>query len=546
MGGAATGNGPDAVGGAAGPLTVSGSVDCKFYGSLLTGGGSAFASGTGGTLTGGAGAILTFNGGLLSLEMGQGNFSFAGGTGQLSTGVGGGAGGIVHLQSTAGDVTVGSSFSVAGGDGVGAGNASGGAAGKIEIFADSQFQTVSVPSLSSALDAFGGAALGTGTGGLGGTVFLQSGGSLTSGARINTSGGSSVSGFGGATTTLAAAGTIPGATCAVILRVATTGANLGNLLVTGDIKTQGGAVTSLGTGGDGTGIGMEIAAGNGTLTTSATMNTSGGSGLTGAAGATGSILITNIAGDVAMTGSMTTTGGTSPTTPTVAGNITVLGGGSLTCTATLTAVGGASSDPAGLISGKKGGTILLQGTSTLSLITTLAGTSMQVDGGSATGANVATLGGPGGAITLQTVQQAISISGVYFIRGGPVTGLGTGGPGGQLTAVTGGGAAITLQGDGSVDCSGGGGSVPGPARQNGGDPGAAAGAALLAVLFDADSGTGATGGTAGQVVNLGSITATGSTGGDVYFDGLNALGGALPDPGLQNRGGTVPGSFFAH
>jgi hypothetical protein len=70
--------------------------------------------------------------------------------------------------------------------------------------------------------------------------------------------------------------------------------------------------------------------------------------------------------------------------------------------------------------------------------------------------------------------------------------------------------------------------------------------AILAVIFDADSGIAASGGTPGQVVNLGSITATGSRGGDVYFDGLSSINGAFPDPGPQNLTGTPAGNFWTH
>jgi hypothetical protein len=544
MGGAATGNGPHAIGGAAGSLQISGSAACKYYGTIVMEGGTAFGTGTGGTLTGGAGATLTFNGGLTSLEMGQGAFSFAGGTGQLATGVGGGLGGIVHLQSTAGDITVGGSFSVAGGAGIGA-NSSGAAAGRIEMFADAQFHTVSVPSLQSGLDAFGGAAQGTGVGGVGGTVFLQSGGSLTSGARINVSGGSSVAGIGGGTTTLAAVGALP-ATCAVILRVATTVVNLGSLDVTGTILTQGGIVTAGGNGGNGAGIGMEIANGNGTLTSSATLTTTGGNGIVGPGGTPGVIFISNTVGDVSLSGVMTTSGATSPTNPSVAGDITIRSGGTVTSSATMTAVGGASSDGAGMISGNKGGAISVTGLTTLSSILLLPGTTMQADGGGAPGANLSTLGGAGGSITLQVLQQSISMSGSYLARGGSVSGVGTGGPGGFMTVLTNGGGAITLQPDGGLDLSGGSGTVLGSARQNGGNPFPNATAAILAVVFDADNGIGASGGTPGQVVNLGSITATGFTGGDVYFDGLDSLGGATPTPGLQNLTGPTPGNFYGN
>jgi len=51
---------------------------------------------------------------------------------------------------------------------------------------------------------------------------------------------------------------------------------------------------------------------------------------------------------------------------------------------------------------------------------------------------------------------------------------------------------------------------------------------------------------AGRVVNNGTITARGGApdgnGGNVLFDGLNALGVTGPDPGLQDRSGMGTGT----
>jgi len=571
-GGVTTGTNMDAVGGNGGTLTVNGRAACRIYGTLTLGGGAGTASVTGGSVTGGNGGSVLLGQiapALDLVELGQGTYSMAGGTGQLSTGVGGGVGGSVAVESLDGDISVESSLSTAGGAGTGAGNSSGAAAGNQRYRTDFQASgnvsnhTLSIPSLASLLDASGGAALGTGTGGAGGNVLLQCGGDLTSGARIQASGGSSVNGVGGATTpiTPVIAGVDP--TSAVVFRVAATNiAPTGGLNAAGEIHTQGGSVSTGGSGGNGASITMLIAAGSGSLQSLGLLVTSGGVGVLGAAGSSGSLFFTSQSGNLDVTGTLTVSGANSPTVPTVSGNVTARSGGILTFGASVLAVGGSSTDANGLVSGRKGGAILLDGTSVFASVTLVAGFTIQADGGSAPGTSVATLGGAGGSITMQTRGQFISLAGGFLARGGPVSGTGTGGLGGQVVAnsdFTGGGTAgdITLQFNGGIDVSGGTGSLGGSAQQNGVDPGTALAnpPVNLAVVFDANNGLGGTGGGApGKVINNGTITAAGGggtvvgAGGDVYFDGLNASGVTLTllDAGSQNRAGTPAGQFYPH
>jgi hypothetical protein len=578
LGGAATGNNTDAVGGAGGNLSVNGPAVCKLYGSVLAGGGTAFAAVTGSLvagLVGGAGGSVLLGqiSKLNSVELGSGDFNQAGGTGGRSVGTGGGSGGAVLIESYDGDITIASSFSVAGGAASGIGNASGGGAGTIAIQTDAQAagnlsnHLLSIPSLSSLLDATGGAALGTGTGGVGGNILLQCGGDLTSGARINASGGSSVIGIGGATTPISPPIATVNATSAVVLRIAA--ANLtptGNMSVAETIQTQGGATTSGGTGGSGSSITLQISGGNGSLSSSATLNTTGASDLVGAGGSSGSLFLVAQGGDLNLSGTLTVSGSDSPLTPNAAGNVTVQSGGVLQSSALINAVGGASTDATGAAVAQKGGDILFDATSSFSPITLLPGTSLIADGGATTGVAPTTFGGAGGTITLRSLGRAIDMSGSLLARGGAGSGTTTGGPGGQVLVVTdllnsGTSGNITLEGGSLIDVSGGSGSVLGPARFSPtGDPGAtlltSPVIASLAVIFDANDGLANSGVTnQGRIANLGSIVATGSHGGDVWYNGLNSSGLALnpiPTPtdsgSLTQTGATVPqfGQFYPH
>ncbi len=552
LGGAATGNNKDAVGGAGGSLSVNGPAVCKLYGSVLAGGGTAFAAVTGGTLTGGVGGSVLLGqlSTLNSVELGSGDFNQAGGAGGLSTGTGGGQGGAVAIESFDGDITIASSISVAGGGASGAGNASGGAAGSILIRTDAAGGTLSnhvlsIPSLAWQLNATGGAALGSGNGGPGGTVLLQSGGDLTCGARIAASGGTSVSGTGGSA--------VPAAVIIHVFATAIT-AN-GDLNVTGTIDADGGLVSTGGTGGNASDVTIQILAGNGTLNSSATINAKGSGGGLGAGGNSGNLLLSTAGGDLNLSGVLTVSGSSSPLTPKVSGNVTIQSAGALQSSATIVAVGGSSTDVTGVTSGVKGGAILFNGTSALASVTLVGGT-IQADGGSATGSLVGTLGGAGGSITLQTQGRAIDMTGSLLARGGSVSGTGTGGLGGQVVAVsdfTGSGVSgdIRVEAGSGIDVSGGSGSVLGAAQQNlGGDPITTLAFPIsLAVILDANGGTGgAAGTTVGRITNAGSIKATGSSGGDIYYNGLNSVGAALTplDGTGLNFTGTIPGHFYPH
>lgn len=566
LGGPATGNAIDAVGGQGGSLAVDGPAIFKLYGSLATAGGTAFATGTAGIVKGGAGGNVMLGQtapGLNSAELGSGIFNFSGGTGSLSTGVGGGAGGAVGVESLDGDISIASSILVAGGAGTGTGNASGGAAGSLKVRTDAQASgnlsnhVLSVASLSTLLDASGGAALGSGTGGAGGTLLLQSGGDLTCGARVLTSGGTSVSGAGGSATAITPpVGALDPTSAVILLITAARIAATGNLRVTGTIETAGGIVSTGGTGANGASISMQVNAGIGSLTSLATLNTSGSSGGLGAGGNTGSLFLTSVNGDVTVSGSLTVTGSSSPVTPKAAGNVTVQSGGALNSSAIVNAVGGASTDATGVTSGQKGGTVLFDARGAFSPLTLSSGNSIVADGGSAPGTAAGTKGGAGGTISLHARGQAIDMTGLLQARGGSVSGVGTGGLGGQVFALSdfaGSGIAgnITLESGSVIDVSGGSATFLGSAQQNaGGDPGATFGGPVtLAVVFDANSSFGASGGTVvGRISNLGSIIATGSTGGDVYYNGLNATGGALlpTDNVGQNLTGTTPGHFYPH
>lgn len=581
LGGAAGGLAANATGGNGGTFSVDGAATFRFYGSHQLSGGGASASIGGGTVQGGVGGsvLLGQKTRLVSVEWGQGTYTMAGGAGEKDAAIGGGNGGKIAVESFDGAVTVASSLISTGGSAVGLGNTSGGAAGSMSFITDNQASgnltnhPLSIPSLASLLDASGGLASGTGTGGAGGSLLLQCGGDLTIGAQIIVSGGPSVSGTGGSTTPLAPpiAGVDP--TSAVILRVAAKNLTAtGALTSTAPIQAQGGA-TSLGTtsgggGGAGSSITLQITGGVGSLTSSGSMITSGASDPLGFGGASGSIFVSCILGDLTITGALVTAGATSPTVPTDSGNVTVQCGGLLTCLATINATGGSSLDPNGLISAHKGGAVLLNANGTFGGVLLLSGTTVAADGGAATvavGAGVT--GGTGGSITLQSQSQPISISGAFLARGGAAAGLGTGGTGGQMVINSdvkgsGIGGNITLNADGGIDVSGGAGFMGGSALHNGVDPGTALPSppVNLAVVIDANSGLGNSqalnppGVIPGTIINLGSIAALGGlgspvgSGGDVFWNGLDALGVPVTalDGGVQNLGGTPPGQFYPH
>ncbi|MBV8880486.1 MAG: hypothetical protein JO332_11010 [Planctomycetaceae bacterium] len=571
LGGAATGNGADAVGGPGATLTVDGAATFRLYGSLAIGGGSAFATTTGGTVTGGNGGpvLLGQNVRLTAVEFGEGAYSMAGGSGQQSGGTGGGLGGSVALESFDGDISVGSSISVAGGPAAGSGNAAGGNAGTIQIVTDAQASgnlsnhVLSISSLASALDASGGAGLGSGNGGIGGNVLLQCGGDLISGARINVSGGSTVTGNGGSPTPIAAppGGALANSAVVLVVTAAHPPAT-GNLNVTGTIQSQGGAASSGGSGGSGAHVSMVIASGSGALSCAAEVNTTGASDLVGAGGVPGNILIQAPGGDVDLSNTLTLAGASSPTAVTNGGTITVNAGGLLTSSAAINASGGAASSVAGTLNGGDGGSIRLASTVLFGGVQVFSGSQLQVDGGTSVGSVPGTRGGNGGTIGVESAGQPISLSGVYLARGGQLSGTGSGGAGGLVIVNsdrtgTGNAGAITVQSDGAIDASGGAGLTGGAARHGFGavSTNVPSNPPNLAVVLDANNNLSGTGGAnPGQVLNLGTITAAGGAGvtvgagGDVYFDGLNAANVSIGplDGGPQNLTGNPAGQFLPH
>jgi hypothetical protein len=560
LGGSSSGGGADALGGAGGNVTIDGHATARIYGLLDLGGGFASASGSAGMVTGGNGGSLKVgqsgapNSVVNSVELGQGTYSMLGGAGQNTAGQGGGPGGAVTVASVDGDVTIGSSLTATGGAGTGAGNASGGKGGSISIVTDQQpsrlsNHVLSVASLASLLDVGGGIAAGTGVGGTGGTVLLQCAGDLTSGARINASGGAAVIGTGGDTTSSAITLSITGAGAIT---------PTGEMSVTGSLLAQGGVNSGGGAkGGAGSSILIQIAGGNGSLTCSATLNTTGGSDTIGDGGLSGNVTIATTGGDINLSGSVTVDGSTSPTTAQNAGTISISGFGAITCTAALSAVGGTSTDPLGFKPGAMGNAVLFNAQGTFGGIT-LDGATVAADGGATTSGGQ---GGNAGSITFHSLGQAIDLRGNLTARGGAAGGAGVGGTGGQLIASSdfgnsGTGGNITIEAGSSIDMSGGSGSVQGPALQIAGAPPTDPGPTItlpinLAVIFDTDGNLGTSNPAnpnRGQISNLGTITATGSTGGDVWYNGVNSLGNNLSNldgVGL-NITGTSPGRFYFH
>jgi hypothetical protein len=286
------------------------------------------------------------------------------------------------------------------------------------------------------------------------------------------------------------------------------------------------------------------------------LNTTGGSDAIGNGGTSGNVTLSTAGGNLDLSGSITVSGSASPTAPQNSGTITISGGGAITYSGTLSAVGGISTDPLGFRAGGNGNAILFDATGSFGGIT-LTDSAVAADGGSTSGG----AGGAGGSITFRTRGQAIDLAGGLTARGGAAGGAGVGGPGGQLIASSdfansGTAGNITLEVSSVIDVSGGTGAVQGPALWNPGPPGPPVdpGATItlpinLAVIFDAD-GSFATFGTAnpGRITNLGTINATGSTGGDIWYNGLNSLGNplSLSDGVGLNVTGTAPGHFYFH
>lgn len=416
----------------------------------------------------------------------------------------------------------------------GSGTTAGGAGGDVAMSAVSKLHVFGTVTTS------GGSASGSGavTGGDAGSVTLTGPGGVDVSTTLTLKGG-------GATTTANAAQGGDGGTFEVI----------GGLLqarVYGLVDVSGGAATVAGTGAIG-GSGGIVRLGTSVIrllaleTGRGTYSTCGGNGET-AAGNGGPITFNTDGGaDGFVQGKLDTRGGSSVNGNAAGGDggiVTVknLGPfGDLTWSADLDTRGGTGEGPGG---GGKAGDLLLSANGRISVSGTWT-----CDGGPAHGSGA---GGAGAMLQIWTLSHDVTLAGAISARGGSGA-AGAGGQGGRVevhsdTDGDGNGGAITLAAGASIDVSGGNGATGGSARNDGAASSAAAGSA--AVVFDADGTLGSSSNslTGGIVQNLGSIVARGGVpggaGGDVYFDGRDATGGAATSPaaGTQDRGGNGAGA----
>jgi hypothetical protein len=547
-GGNGNGGTQGADGGTGGTFTIGDRIPVKIYGTLDVRGGTAEATSIGvGTLAGGLGGSLVLGNpglGLLSLEMGRGTWSTIGGSGVTAVG----DGGAIDLQTEDGIVTLGCDLDARGGSATGSAVVQGGKGGDVTVMGDTTANATTSHPLTvnflASVNSTGGAGTGSGNGGAGGAVTFQCGGDITLPIAITTTGGAAVTGTGGKggniTVTVANAGDTP----------------LGSALLTGVLTALGGVSSSGPGGGGGTVLVDTSAAAVGDITSSADISTSGTAGFTGvsAGGTPGDITFTTAFGNLTLSGTIAANGGNSIATPTNGATITATAGssgGSISSSASISASGGSSlAGGAVAVAGATGGSITFRVLNAAGSIRLETGTDIIADGGGGTGALA---GGAGGTVTIQTVDQLVSITGSIVARGGNQNGGGSGGTGGQVvvntdTDAAGGKGDITLTSRGSIDVSSGTGGGGGSARNNGGgavDPSATPG--LIAVIFDAGGSLAGSidAGTEGVVQNLGQITARGrgtnGNGGDVYFDGRQPGGVLDPVAGTQNRTGSGSG-----
>ncbi len=546
-GGTATGT-TGALGGDGGDVSGDSTVVYRVYGTLNLQGGAATTS-VSGTPTGGTGGslILGTSNFLASAELGRGTWSTSGGSGGLS----GGDGDSISCYSEDGDVVLGSVLRALGGAGNGTGNAAGGSGGIIEIHTDNgdlsttdgNYTAHSLTVLSVAsLATTGGAARGTANAGDGGLISLRSGADLTVEGSLNSAGGAAATGNGGSadqvTLTVASAGLAPAT---------------GDIRVSGSLTATGGGTTG-GDGGSGSGVTLDATASSGLIVLSGAVDTSGadGAGLLGAGGASGNIDVSADFGDVTVSGNLTANAGDSSVTPGAAGAVTLTAGpngGSVLLNSAIAANGGSSTALAATsVPGISGGAVTLEAQHGSGAVTISSSGSITSTGGAATGSAVTDLGGAGGLVQLRSADQDILINGPVTAMGGPNLSTGPGGFGGRLvvdsdTDTDGAGGDITLASGVTVNVSAGASTAGGSAIR---DLTGGVTVGLVAVVFDADSGADSAAG--GRVVNNGSILANGTgllgLGGDVFFDGRDAAGAALPAAGSQSRSGTAGAGDF--
>lgn len=545
-GGDAEGFADGARGGNGGALTADAAVAWNLFGSIVSRGGSATAQALGaGSIVAGKGGDVNIGGvtRVASLTVGTGLMTTAGGRGPG----GGGAGGPMLIESWDGDIVVKSTLSSRGGHATETQSLSAaGAGGAITLTTDGAAAGNSVNhsiSVSSRIDARGGdgkslAVLGQ-TAGNGGKVSFSCGGDLTCTGTVETSGGDAD--FGGN------AGAIE------FLMIAANLPPTGRINVTGDLLAEGGS-NGQNVGGHANTITLSAVAGvsvSGNL--SARGGTYGGQGLYGDGK---SVAVTSVSGPINLMGTVTTRAGDNFTSPSpVSGDLTVATSGSITIGATIDVSGARPHRSNSGLTGSPSGNVWVTSSGPGGTITLLNTTVILADGGGVNhnGGNVP--GGAGGKMALTTVDGAVILAGTLSAQGG-VSPNGTGGFGGQIVVNSdsngdGTGGSITIVARCEINVSAGIGFQGGSALNNGGAPPADSSGANLAVVLDAAGGLTSSpdGGNEGVIQNLGRIIATGAgvigRGGDIWFDGKNALGGnlAIADSGTQDRSG--PGGWGA-
>lgn len=453
-----------------GDIYVSGSITFSSPGAgntltLVATNGAVYVSGsisTASNTAGTAGGNLVLAGGSIIV---RGNLITRGAAGGAVAGTDGGSISI-GVGGTGTDAYVlGATLDTSGGTGIDGGNA-----GAITISAASApggFAHV----ISARLTALGGAGTGTDTvlGGNGGTVTINgpSGASVNAtmnltGGRATASGDTAGGGNGGSFV-------IPNTT-------------LGPVEVYGTLQ-QGGGSASAATGPVGGGNGGDFLIGDTTTAPTSVelglgnFNVSGGNGTTDGGNAGAVRFETNVFGSIDFRGTVTASAGTGPDIPGSASTINIVTEeGNIIFSGTLTGLGGSSTDGANpptagasvnLICGaglEDEGNITFKGTinvtggpsvaaSTVNCdggdggaiimrvldyfngqIDVLSGSSITADGGRATGNGV---GGNGGILRFESVDNEVFIAGIIHASGGAANGTnGVGGDGGVLTIDT--------------------------------------------------------------------------------------------------------------
>lgn len=528
-GGAGTGRSNGAAGGDGGNLAIDSGGPCRIFGSLITSGGSVSAS-SGGPLTGGTAGWIRI--GLVTppttLDLGRGSCFTNGGFGDQA----GGGAGSMDVASLDGDITVGGAVTARGGDGVD----SGGPGGSVTMTTDDDVLGNSsnhALTASTLIDTRGGS--GT-IGGDGGPVYLQCGADLSFTGAIATSGHAGGGHGGGISLVVDAANLAP----------------TGALAYSGHLEAEG-----AGSGVFGLGNGGNVFLGSaGPLTFSAVLSTKGG----GDAGHAGSVTLQAVSGDIHISGSISAVTHLPYAAPPTPGDVTVSTAGSIVSEAAINVSGGSPNPGDSNVRGGDGGAVSFMSTGFAGSISLLAGTDIKANGGRSTAGSSNHPGGAGGRILFSTVDQPVSITGVFLARGGaaPAGASNPGGLGGQVVVNSdsdgdGTGGAITLTAGSVIDVSGATGFDAGAALNNVGVAPANSSGTNLAVVFDAAGGLTASpdGGGEGIIRNLGTILATGGSlvarGGDIWFDGKNGSGANI-GPGdhgdlvLDGNGGD--GAFF--